>query len=102
MKKIIFLLTMTLALGLSLPVSINANQIVCEDDKKTAESASFEEIQVADLPATVTDALDKDYAEYKIEKAYRGNDGSYKVSVSKDEEKFDVIVNEEGSLTKVA
>ncbi len=104
MKKFMFLFTVALALGLVMPLTANANQITCDDDKKKvalAENEKFEEIQVSELPAEVSEAVTKEYADYTIEKAYRGNDGSYKVSVSKEDEKFEVIVNDEGSLSKV-
>lgn len=60
-----------------------------------------EELKIADLPASVTRSLNEKYPGYKTEKAFRGNDGTYKVKVSKGEETQTLFFDERGEVVKM-
>ena len=64
------------------------------------ENVSYSEIQLEDLPTAVTVAVANAYAGYAISKAYKGDDNTYKVKVSRDDVKKVVYYNENGELQK--
>jgi len=60
----------------------------------------YTEITSDQLPKEVSDALAKDYAGFKTDKAYKGDDGSFKVAVSKDTNKMVLYYSANGQLNK--
>lgn len=66
-----------------------------------AHKADFgDEIQASDLPAAVTRALNEKYPGYTTDKAYRGKDGTYKIKVSKGDEKQTLFLDARGESVK--
>ena len=65
------------------------------------ESQYTVEVKSTDLPAAITRSINEKYPGYKTEKAFRGNDGTYKVKVSKDDEKQTLFFDERGETVKM-
>jgi hypothetical protein len=65
------------------------------------KDVKYQEIKTSELPEAVTKTLADKYAGYKTEKAFKGDDGTFKVVVSKDEMKQVLFLNEKGEVTKV-
>jgi hypothetical protein len=65
------------------------------------ESKYSVEVKSADLPAAVTRSINEKYPGFKAEKAYRATDGTYKVKVSKDDEKQTLFFDERGESVKM-
>ena len=60
----------------------------------------YTEIISDQIPKAVSDALAKDYAGFKTDKAYKGDNGSFKVAVSKGTDKSMLFYSADGKLTK--
>ena len=73
----------------------NQNTIVQDKDDK------FKEVKVSELPEAVTKSISTAYTGSKIDKAYLGEDNSYKVKVSMGELKYNLFYNAKGDLIKV-
>ncbi|MGD9557849.1 MAG: hypothetical protein AB7V25_12575 [Mangrovibacterium sp.] len=99
MKKSLYLPAIALVLGLSAPQLVSAGSN--RNETVISQDINYQEIPAGNLPETVTDALDKDYAGYTIDKAYLGDDGSYKLDVSQADIKYSIFYKENGELIKV-
>jgi len=69
--------------------------VVAQDD------VTYAEVKVDDLPDAVTKSLKDGYADYEISKAYKGSDDSYKVELTKENEKIAVYFNADGKFLKI-
>lgn len=100
MKKLMILSAAALAIFLAMPQLAEAttiqNNITVTQDK----AVKYQEITAANLPAAVTATLTKDYAGYAIDKAFQGDDGTYKVAVSKGAVKAVLFFSATGELIK--
>lgn len=65
------------------------------------DEVTYEKIESDDLPEAVSNAVSESYAAFTIDQAYEGNDGSYKVTVSSGDLKYDLFYSKEGELSKV-
>lgn len=99
MKKLMILMVVVALLGISLPQTVSANQ--AKDSQSLAQENPYTEIKVAELPAAISQTITDKYPGFKVEKAYLGKDGSYKVTVSKAEEKLNLFYNEKGEFLKI-
>lgn len=88
-------------LSLSAPGLASANKIQTEYVITQEKKAMYTEIKVAEVPEQITATLKKDYAGYVTDKAFKGDDGTYKVKVSKENLKQVLIFNEKGEVLKV-
>lgn len=89
-----------IVLGISMPSGVlaeNTNQTM----EVTQQEVQYEKMNVEDLPETVTQAISEGYADYTLAEAYMGTDGSYKVKLTKDEEKVKVFFNANGEFLKI-
>jgi hypothetical protein len=59
-----------------------------------------DEIEENELPESVTTSLKELYPAHEIEKAFRGDDNSYKVEVKNDNDKASVFFNSDGEFVK--
>lgn len=59
------------------------------------------EVNAIDLPAAVTRSLNEKHPGYKTEKAYIGKDGTYKIKVSKGDEKQTLFLDARGEAVKM-
>ena len=67
-----------------------------------ASSMNFnEEVKTADLPAAITKTINEKYPGYKTEKAYRSEDGHYKVKISKGDEMQTLFLDQRGESVKM-
>jgi hypothetical protein len=84
-----------------------------QDQRRTQEKGVFpqeqnqkgdveytEEIEVTELPATVSTLLETRYPDSEVNKVYKGNDNSYKVKVKKGDEKSVVFFDANGTFVK--
>ena len=98
MKKITIMTAVAAFLILSLPRNTSADQL--NTAEIMSEDVQYVEIESSELPQAVNDVITKDYAEYTVDKAYKGNDGTYKTVLSKTGDKLIVVFNEKGEVVK--
>ena len=100
MKKLMILSAAAMAIFFAMPqfaeASTSQNNITVTQEK----AVKYQEITAADLPAAVTATLTKNYAGYAIDKVFLGDDGTYKVAVSKEAVKTILLFNSKGELIK--
>ncbi len=100
MKKLMILSAAALAIFLAMPQSAEAtttqNTITLTQEK----AVKYTEITAETLPAPVTAALIKNYAGYAIDKVFQGDDGTFKVAVSKEAVKTILLFTTKGELIK--
>lgn len=65
------------------------------------KEASYTEIEVEAVPVLIDEALKEYFTDYVTNKAYKGDDGSYKLEVSKEEIQYILYYQENGELIKV-
>lgn len=100
MKKVIILTAAVVAFSFVTPQVSNAMKyqnniaVVGDDDK-------YKEIKAEELPEAVTKSISTAYTGYKIDKAFRGEDDSYKVKVAMGDLKYSLFYDEKGELIKV-
>ena len=83
MRKVMILSAAALMLSLAMPQLAAATNVQNERTMIQVLEVQYQEIKVTDLPQAVTATLTKDYAGYKTDKVFLGNNGNYKVAVSK-------------------
>ena len=100
MKKLMILSAAAMAIFFAMPqfaeASTSENNITVTQEK----AVKYQEITAAELPANVTATLTKNYAGYAIDKVFLGDDGTYKVAVSKEAVKTILLFNGKGELIK--
>ena len=104
MKKVMFLSTMALMLCFALPQITEASKTqnaVVTAQAKDVKDVKYQEIMANKLPEAVTQTVTKDYEGFKIDKAFLGSDGNYKVEISKETLKHTVFLSEKGEVIKV-
>jgi hypothetical protein len=101
MKKVFYLLSagVIIILGMTMPQVVTAN--LYPHDVVVGQEVNYQEIPKENVPQTVTESLEKDYSGYQIDKAYLGDDGSYKLDVSQADVKYTIYYKENGELIKV-
>jgi len=100
MKKIMILSAAALMLSLAMPQFAKATNVQNASTMIQAQEVTYQEITVADLPVAVSATIAKDYDGYTIDKAFLGNDGSYKVAVTKADVKKDLFFDAKGVFVK--
>jgi hypothetical protein len=99
MKKIMLLSVVAVFLGISIPHAISAN--LTKDVQTMTMEGEYTEINVSELPGSITSAISEKYPGYTVEKAFKGKDGTFKVAVSNAEGKLNLIYNEKGEFVKI-
>lgn len=101
MKKVIILSAVALALSFATPQVANAittqNEIAISQEKEV----KFTEIKVEELPEAVSKSIAAAYPGYKVEKAFLGDDASFKVKVSLEDIKQVLYYTAAGELIKI-
>ena len=100
MKKGMIMTAAVIVLGISLLSGVmaentNQNVVVAQQE------VQYEKMNVEDLPEAVTQAISEGYADYTLSEAYMGTDGSYKVKLTKGDEKVKVFFNASGEFLKI-
>lgn len=98
MKKIMFLSAVAILLGISTPQESFSTPTI--NDLETVEENKYIEIEVSELPQKVRDAIVQENRDLKIEKAYKSNDGTFKVVVEQNGEKKDLYFDRNGNSVK--
>lgn len=100
MKKVVYLLSaVVVTLGMAMPKVVTANSI--PNDSSVTKEVKYQEIPTENVPKAITESLANDYSGYQVDKAYLGDDGSYKLEVSQADVKHVVFYKENGELIKV-
>ena len=100
MKKLMILSAAALAIFLAMPQLAEATTVQNETTITQEKAVKYTEVAATTLPAAVTAALAKDYAGYAIDKTFLGDDGTYKVAISKGTVYNVVVFNSKGELIK--
>ena len=98
MKKIMMLPAAALMICLALPQFSQATTV--QNEVTAVEDVKYTEITVDELPQAVSDAIAKDFVGFKTDKALKGDDGSFKVKVSKGDDKSVLFYSANGELVK--
>ena len=99
MKKVMILVAAVMTLGLSVPTISNAMN--GENPAFTAqEEVTYKEIAKEDVPEAVSTALTEKFANFTVDTYYLGSDGNYKVDVSKEDAKWALYFDKEGTVFK--
>jgi len=103
MKKTILFSVAAVTLGLMAPQFAGAktNAQTNTTIEVMAQEVKYQEIETTELPEPVSKALSSDYSGYSIDKAWKGDDGSFKVAISSGDMKYDLFYTEAGELVKV-
>lgn len=99
MKRAMLLLAVAITLGMMMPQAAGAYSD--KNNPVVAQEVNYQEIPTENVPETVTESLGKDYSGYIIDKAYLGDDGSYKLDISQGDLKYIIYYKENGELIKV-
>ena len=101
MKKLIVLTAAVMAFSFATPQVAQAmkiqNQMAVVDD----QDDKFKEIKVEELPEAITKSVANAYTGYTIEKAFLGEDNTYKVKVAMGDLKYKLFYDAQGELIKV-
>ena len=100
MKKLMILSAAAMAIFLAMPQIAEATSTQYNITVTQEKAVKYQEITAATLPAPVTATLTKDYAGYAIDKVFLGDDGTYKVIVSKEAVKTILLFTSKGELIK--
>jgi hypothetical protein len=101
MRKIMILSAAALAIFLAMPQLAEATTITNATTVIQEKAVKYQEVAPATLPEAITKALAKDYAGYTVEKAFLGDDGTFKVAVSKADAKNAVFFSATGDFIKI-
>ncbi|PKQ61943.1 hypothetical protein BZG01_18200 [Labilibaculum manganireducens] len=99
MKRVLIVSAVALMCSLSIPTSVSAGNLV-SGTSFVQEDVKYEELKAEELPKMVQTALTESYSEYAILKSFIGNDGSYKIILSKPEGNIAVYFNTKGEFVK--
>lgn len=97
MRKLLFMLTMTVCVAIISPVKayINVSGIIIVQEKQ------YKKINVSDIPKEVLDKIKKQYGNYTIKEAQKADDGEYKLILSKDGIDNTATFTSAGDLIKI-
>jgi len=101
MKKSIILGAAVMAFSFAAPQVVKAIKVQNQNAFVQDKDDKFKEIKVTELPPEVTKSISTAYTGSKIDKAYLGEDNSYKVKVSMGELKYNLFYDAKGDLIKV-
>ena len=101
MKKVMILTAAILALSYATPQVVNAMKVQNDIAIMQEKEVKYTEVKVEEIPEAVTKSIAAAYVGYTIDKAFLGDDASYKVKVSKGDVKEVIFYNANGDLIKV-
>jgi hypothetical protein len=100
MKKVMILSAVALAFCLAMPQVSHATNVQNDVAVIQNKDVKYTEITVDQVPEAVSKAVAKDYAGFKTDNVFKGDDGTYKLAVSKSENKMVLFYSEDGKLVK--
>ena len=101
MKKVMILTAAVMALSYATPQVANAMKVQNEIEFVQEKEVKYQEIKVEEIPEAVSQSIAGAYAGYKIDKAFLGDDGNYKVKVSMGDLKYVLFYTAKGELIKL-
>ena len=101
MKRTIILSVAVMAFSFATPQLAKAIKIQNPTAVVQDKDDKFKEIKVTELPEAVTKSIATAYTGSKVDKAYLGEDNTYKVKVSMGELKYLLYYDAKGGLIKV-
>ncbi|MGE5394276.1 MAG: PepSY-like domain-containing protein [Candidatus Saccharibacteria bacterium] len=100
MKRIIILTAAAMAFSFANPQVSNAMKLQNKTAVVQEKDDKYKEIKTSELPDAVTKSINRSYAGYKIDKAFRDKDeDSYKVKVEKGNTKEFLYFDNKGNLS---
>ncbi|MUP38401.1 hypothetical protein [Labilibaculum euxinus] len=99
MKRVLIVSAVALMFSVSIPTSVSAVNLV-SGTSFVQEDVKYEEVKAEELPKMVQTAITESYSDYAILKSFIGNDGSYKIILSKPEGNIAVYFNAKGEFVK--
>lgn len=100
MKKVMILPAAALTICLALPQVSQSAKVQNDVATTQQKEVKYAEITVDQIPEAVNKTLAKDHAGFKTDKVFKGDDGTYKLEVSKGDYKSVLFFNEQGQLLK--
>ncbi|MFA5326733.1 MAG: hypothetical protein WC384_02980 [Prolixibacteraceae bacterium] len=102
MKTIIIVSAAIAALSLSTPTNLSAKKVLSDNVviQLQDKEVKYQEITVDEVPKAISETLSKTYSGYKTDGAFKGDDGSFKLNISKDESKLVLYFDDLGKLIK--
>ena len=101
MKKVMILSAAILALSYATPQVANAMKAQNDIAINQQKEVKYTEVKVEELPEAVSKSILATYPGYKVDKAFLGDDASYKVNVSMGDIKQVLFYNVKGELIKI-
>ena len=100
MKKVMILSAAALAICLAMPQLADAMPVQNNNTVIQDKAVKYQEVDAATLPEAITKTLTKDYAGFAIDKVFIGDDGNYKVAISKGNTKNVLLFSPAGKFLK--
>ena len=100
MKKVMILSVVALTLSLGMPQLLQATNVKSDASVTQQKDVKYAEITVDQIPEAVSKALEKDYVGYKTDRVFLGDDGTYKLEISKGDNKSVLFFTDKGELLK--
>ncbi len=100
MKKVMILSAVALTVCMAMPQLSQATNVPNDLALIQNKDVKYTEITADQIPEAVSKTFAKDYVGFKTDNAYKGDDGTYKLVVSKLENKMDLLFSEDGKLIK--
>ena len=101
MKKVMILsAAVALILCLGMPQLSQASKSQNDVALVQYENVKYTEITTDQVPEAVSKAVAKDYAGFKTDQAFKGDDGTYKLAISKGTDKLVLFYSANGELIK--
>ena len=94
-----FFSAIILMTSLALPTVSFADK--ARNESVVSQEVKYQEIKADEIPKAITESFSKDFSGYSIDKAFKGDDGTYKLEVSKDAVPYVLHYNVDGVLLKV-
>jgi len=98
MKRVLIVSAVVLS-SLNISTFVSAGNLVSETIL-VQEDVRYEELKAEELPKMVQTMLAESYSDFAILKSFIGNDGSYKIVLSKPEGNIAVYFNAKGEFVK--
>ena len=100
MKKVMILSAVALTFCLAMPQLSHAVKSQNDVAVIQAQTVKYTKIATDQVPEAISSAFAKDYAGFKTDQAFKGDDGTYKLAVSKSDKKMVLFFSEDGKLLK--
>ena len=100
MKKLMILSATAMAIFFAMPQFAEATTTQNNITVSQTKAVKYTEITAATLPQAVSEAFAKDFAGYKIDKIFQGDNDTFKLAVRKDAVKSELLFSSKGELIK--